>query len=59
MRMKNEFTAHEFWMNHAPNFNFEMDGDDLVTEGLERGFIKRVDEDLYRYAVELAEGEEV
>ena len=55
----NEFTAHEFWMNHAPNFNFEMDVDDLVTEGLERGFIKRVDEDLYRYAVELAEGEEV
>ena len=55
----NKFNAHEFWMNHAPNFNFEMDVDDLVTEGLERGFIKRVDEDLYRYTVELAEGEEV
>ena len=55
MRMKNEFTAHEFWMNHAPNFNFEMDEEELVAEGLARGFIKVVDEDLYRYAVELAE----
>jgi hypothetical protein len=45
--MKNEFTA--------PNFAFEMDEEELVAEGLARGFIKVVDEDLYRYAVELAE----
>lgn len=55
----NEFTAHEFWMRHAPDFAFEKDVDELVATGLERGFIKRVDKDLYRYSVVLAEGEEV
>jgi hypothetical protein len=59
MRIKNEFTAHEFWMEHAPDFAFEMDVDELVAEGLERGFIKCIQGDLYRYSVVLAEGEEL
>jgi hypothetical protein len=32
-------TAKEFWNIHAPDFNFELGVEELVAEGLKRGFI--------------------
>tara|TARA_B110000902_G_scaffold74497_1_gene88136 strand:- start:2689 stop:2871 length:183 start_codon:yes stop_codon:yes gene_type:complete len=49
------FTPKEFWVRHAPNFNFELDENELIDKGLSYGFIKHVDGNNYRYTVELGE----
>jgi hypothetical protein len=42
-------TSKEFWMRHAPDYNFEMDVDDLIQEALNKGFIVNIGEDNYQY----------
>lgn len=46
--MKTIYTKKEFFMSFAPQFNFELDQDQLIKEGLKRGFITKVNEDQYR-----------
>ena len=40
-------TKHELWVHQAPNFNFELDEDQLLKKALEVGFVKRVSNDQY------------
>lgn len=42
-------TAHEFFIAHAPDFNFELDEQGLVELALERGVISKAGKDKYIY----------
>ena len=45
--MRNEetlVTKEEIFLSQAPNFNFELDEDELVAEGLKRGFLTPSDQ---------------
>ncbi|MBL18543.1 MAG: hypothetical protein CMC82_01765 [Flavobacteriaceae bacterium] len=37
--MSKTFTRKEFWRRHAPDFNLELNEEQLVKEALDRGFI--------------------
>lgn len=39
--MSKSFTSREFWRRHAPDFNFELNEEQLIEEALGRGFIKK------------------
>jgi|TARA_R110000868_G_scaffold399641_2_gene673587 hypothetical protein len=39
------FTESEFFITHAPNFNFEMDSEQLIEHALKEGFIKNSGDD--------------
>lgn len=41
------FNKHTLWQNQAPSLNFEYGKDDLLALALERGFVKKIGEDLY------------
>tara|TARA_R110000751_G_scaffold305247_1_gene421499 strand:+ start:758 stop:925 length:168 start_codon:yes stop_codon:yes gene_type:complete len=43
------FTKQEFFNRHAPDFNFELDADELIERALLRGFIKCSTGDWYFY----------
>lgn len=43
----NLITKEELFLNHAPDFNFELSADELVQEGLERGFITQIKPNLF------------
>ena len=43
------FTKQEFFSRHAPDFNFELDEDQLIARAIEKGFIKCSDGDWYFY----------
>ena len=43
------FTESEFFITHAPNFNFEMDSEQLIEHALKEGFIKNSGDDHYEY----------
>lgn len=47
---KLQLTKRELFLQQAPAFNFELDADQLVEEGLKRGFITKIEgeEDLYQ-----------
>ena len=34
------FTKQEFFNRHAPDFNFELDADELIARAIAKGFIK-------------------
>lgn len=40
-------TKQELFMQYAPQFNFEYNAEQLVAEGLKRGFITEISEDQY------------
>lgn len=40
-------TKKDIFMTQAPMFNFELGADELVAEGLKRGFITKVGDDKY------------
>ena len=44
------FTSNQFFLAHAPDFNFEHDAAALLALALERGFIVKVGGDAYRYS---------
>ena len=37
--MSELFTSKEFYRRHAPDFNFELNEEELIKEALKRGFI--------------------
>ncbi len=37
----------QLWMTQIPNFNFELDEDELLAKALELGFVKKIGEDEY------------
>jgi len=39
--MSESFTSREFYRRHAPDFNFELNEEQLIEQALERGFIKK------------------
>lgn len=43
----NVITKDELFLQYAPSFNFELDAEQLVSEGLERGFITHIEGDSY------------
>ena len=43
------FTKEQFFNRHAPDFNFELDADELIERALLRGFIKCSTGDWYFY----------
>ena len=46
------FTSKEFWRRHAHDFNFDLNEEELLKKGLERGFIVRAGtrtQRVYRY----------
>ena len=45
----NTFTKQEFFQRHAPDFNFELDADQLVKKALEIGYILRCGSGLFKY----------
>jgi hypothetical protein len=54
--IKEVFTKKDFFQVHAPQFNFELNADQLIEKALERGFIIRATKGfgipckaLYRY----------
>ncbi len=41
-------TKRQLWLDYAPQFNFELDEDELLQTALERGFVTESDEsDVY------------
>jgi len=44
------FTSNQFFLAHAPDFNFEHDEAALLALALERGFIVKVGNDAYQYS---------
>ena len=57
--MSGTFTSKQFFQRHAPDFNFELNEQQLVEEGLKRGFIERhsagINGVLYQYKPTTAE----
>lgn len=49
MSYKKFFTKEEFFYKHAPNFNFELDTDELIAKAIEKGFVKCSTGDWYFY----------
>lgn len=51
-------TREELWMEQAPNFNFELDKDQLLAKALERGYVTPVEgeADLYKINLEYHHG---
>tara|TARA_R110001606_G_scaffold316953_1_gene463735 strand:+ start:1533 stop:1721 length:189 start_codon:yes stop_codon:yes gene_type:complete len=45
--MKEIYTKREFFQSYAPQFNFELDENQLIDKGLELGFITEVNNDRY------------
>ena len=45
----NTFTKQEFFQRHAPDFNFELDADQLVKKALEIGYILRCGNGFFKY----------
>lgn len=45
--MKEIYTKREFFQSYAPQFNFELDENQLIEKGLELGFITEVNNDRY------------
>jgi len=43
----NAITAKQLFQQQAPNFNFELDEQQLVEVALERGFVTKIGEDMY------------
>jgi len=43
------FTKEQFFSKHAPDFNFELDADELIARAIARGFIKCSTGDWYFY----------
>ena len=43
------FTKEQFFNRHAPDFNFELDADELIARAIARGFIKCSTGDWYFY----------
>jgi|TARA_R100000084_G_scaffold95028_1_gene48758 hypothetical protein len=41
------FTKEELWLSQAPNFNFELDGDQLLEKALASKFVTKIGEDQY------------
>ena len=46
------FTKQEFFNRHAPDFNFELDAEELIARAIEKGFIKCSTGDWYFYTEE-------
>jgi len=56
--MDNKFTRKAFFMTHAMDFNFELSADELISRGLERGFIVEAESGFYQYEDVAKHGEE-
>jgi len=56
--MDTKFTKKEFFMAHVMNFNFELGADELISKGLERGFIVEAESGFYKYKDVAKHGEE-
>ena len=48
--MQATFTSKLFFSKHAPDFNFELDEEQLIDRAIQAGFIKYVEGDKYCYA---------
>lgn len=46
--MTETVNKQSLFMQYAPQFNFELNADQLVTEGLKRGFITKIGDDKYQ-----------
>lgn len=44
---KEILSKDELFLQYAPSFNFELDKDQLVAEGIKRGFITEIEKDQY------------
>lgn len=49
-------TANEFFVEHAPDFNFELNESELIKLAIERGFISKAGNDKYIYTTESIDG---
>ena len=47
MEEKVIYSKNMLWKWHAPNFNFELDKDQLLAEALELGFVSKIGDDQY------------
>ena len=43
------FTKQEFFNRHAPDFNFELDAEELIAQAIFEGFVKCSTGDWYFY----------
>lgn len=41
------YTSNELWLKHAPDFNFELNEEELLKKALEKGFVRKVGDDQY------------
>ncbi len=49
-------TSNQFFVAHAPDFNFQLDEKGLIELALEKGFISKAGDGRYIYASEIIDG---
>ena len=47
MTMAQTITQKQLFLEQAPNFNFELNSDELLSRALEVGFVTKVGDDAY------------
>ena len=45
--MKDTYSKKALFMSQAPNFNFELDADQILEKALEAGFVTKIGNDLF------------
>tara|TARA_B110000977_G_scaffold31714_1_gene42063 strand:+ start:5527 stop:5706 length:180 start_codon:yes stop_codon:yes gene_type:complete len=47
MSVKDTYSKKALFMSQAPNFNFELDADQILEKALEAGFVTKIGDDLF------------
>ena len=45
--MQDTYSKKALFMSQAPNFNFELDADQIVEKAIEAGFVTKIGDDLF------------
>jgi hypothetical protein len=45
--MKDTYSKKALFMSQAPNFNFELDANQILEKALEAGFVTKIGDDLF------------
>jgi len=47
MQPKETYTKKTLFLSQAPNFNFELNAEQILEKALDAGFVTKIDDDLY------------
>jgi len=55
MTPKETYTKKTLFLSQAPNFNFELNAEQIIVKALEAGFVTKIGEDLYEVNINYGE----